>query len=204
MEVDETIAHSGKKSLKIIGITATGIPWHSKVRYELLPTVKDETLTVAFWAKVDAEQGKWRDVQISAQLENEPWPGFYNWTIQLDSTEWKEYKHTFAVTEDKGDNIWIALSVAQSDVDFWIDDFRLFEGGPEDEIIVDETPVNPDGKVPKSWGDIKNRTDGVGLLINWIMDAYSSISPLIKLYRLSPTNEIYHTIIVAGLIRGYY
>ena len=29
--------------------------------------------------------------------------------------------------------MWVGLSIAQSDVDFWLDDFRFFEGEPADE-----------------------------------------------------------------------
>ena len=45
--------------------------------------------------------------------------------------------------------------VAQSDVDFWIDDFRFFEGGPGSEIEEEEEAVSPTDKLPVTWGSIK-------------------------------------------------
>jgi hypothetical protein len=88
--------------------------------------------------------------------QDDPWPGFYSKTIVLDSTDWKEYTDTFVMEADAAEGVWIGLSVAQSDVDFWIDDFRFFEGGPSDEIRPVETAVSPIGKLLIPWGGIKD------------------------------------------------
>jgi len=100
--------------------------------------------TIAFWAKVDAQEDQNREVNVSARMENEYWPGFHSNTIMLDSTDWKEYTDTFIVPLNPTGGIWIGLSVAQSEVDFWIDDFRFFEGQPADEI---KEPVGIKGDV---------------------------------------------------------
>ena len=156
MEIDDSVAHTGKKSLKVVGIVATGTPWHTKVRHESVPVENGKTFTVAFWAKVDAEEEQSREVDVSVQLQDDEWPGSYNNTIVIDSTDWKEYTDTFAITADVVESARIGLSVAQSDVDFWIDDFRFFEGEPVvDEIKEAEKEVSPMDKLPASWGKIK-------------------------------------------------
>ena len=65
MEIDDKVAHTGGKSMKVIGIVATGTASHTKVQHEIIPATSGETLTVAFWAKVDAEQGQSREVKLS-------------------------------------------------------------------------------------------------------------------------------------------
>jgi hypothetical protein len=155
LEIDDSVAHTGKRSLKVVGIIATGTALHAKVRHDSIPVEGGKTFTIAFWAKVDAKEGQSREVDVSAQIQDDPWPGFHSKTILLDSTDWKEYTDTFVVTSDTAETVWVGLSVAQSDVDFWIDDFRFFEGGPTDEIKAVETAASPMGKIPASWGGIK-------------------------------------------------
>jgi hypothetical protein len=155
LETDDSVAHTGEKSLKVVGIIATGTALNARIRHGAIPVKVGETVTVAFWAKVDANEGHSREVDVSAQMQEEPWSGFYRNTIVLDSTDWKEYTDTFVATTDGV--MWIGLSVAQSDVDFWIDDFRFFEGGPSDEIKEIESAVNQMCRVPTSWGSVKSR-----------------------------------------------
>lgn len=150
MEVDNSTAHSGSKSLKIIGIFATGVAYHTKVRHEFVPAENKKIFTVSFWAKVDAKKGTSRNVDISIQSPMEEWPGFYNHTIVLDSTDWKEYKHTFIIKDEELLNeVRVGLCVAQSDIDFWIDDFKFYEDVPKS--------VRPLNKVPLTWGKIKTQ-----------------------------------------------
>jgi hypothetical protein len=54
-------------------------------------------------------------------------------------------------------DMWVGLSIAQSDVDFWIDDFRFFEGEPWDEKDVDPEKFAVDSvdKLISAWGKIK-------------------------------------------------
>lgn len=158
MEVDDSTAHTGSKSLKVVGIVATGIASHTKVRHEFAPAENDKTFTISFWAKVDAEQGQSRNVDISIQSPDEEWPGFYGGTILLDSADWKEYTHTFVLdTEDLLEEVRVGLCVAQSDVDFWVDDFRFFEDKPDDEIKEVKGDVTPVGRFTVTWGGIKGR-----------------------------------------------
>jgi len=126
-----------------------------KVYYDSAPIEKDKVFTVAFWAKLDAAEGNKREVTLYAQTSNVSPNLFFNKDIVLDSTEWKEYIATFIAPKDVEGNIWIGFLVGISDVDFWIDDFRFFEGGPTDEIKTAETVVSPSGKLPATWGGIK-------------------------------------------------
>ena len=130
---------------------------NAKVRHESVPVENGKTFTIAFWAKVDAEEGQSREVDVSVQMQGDSWPGFYKKTIVLDSTDWKEYADTFLINADVVEDVWVGLCVAQSDVDFWIDDFRFFEGEPADEIIrTPENEVSPMDRLPASWGVIKS------------------------------------------------
>ena len=157
MEIDDLVAHSGSKSLKVVGIVFTGIASHNRLNHDLVQVEDGKTFTIAFWAKVDANEAQSRVVDVSTQMESHPWPGFYSETIVLDSTDWKEYTNTFVVTAGESERMWFGLAIAESDVDFWVDDIRFFEGGPDDEIKLNETAVSPAGKLWVSWARIKNR-----------------------------------------------
>lgn len=150
-------ANTGKNSLKIIGVKATGTDWHAKVRYESMSMETGKKFTVAFWAKVDAEEGNSREVTTSVHMQHDPWTCYSSRKILLDSTEWKEYFDTFTAIADVEADMWVGLSIAQSDVDFWIDDFRFFEGEPKDEIGVDpeKFAVEPARKLSTTWGELK-------------------------------------------------
>lgn len=151
------MAHTGGKSLKIEGVIASGTNWHAKVRHESTSMESGKTFTIAFWAKVDANDGNSREVTTSVQMQHDPWTGFQSLAIVLDSTDWKEYFDTFVASADVVEDMWVGLSIAQSDVDFWLDDFRFFEGDPVDEIKPLATAVSPMYKLPVSWGSIKDR-----------------------------------------------
>ncbi|MBD3184555.1 hypothetical protein GF312_19890 [Candidatus Poribacteria bacterium] len=146
------MAHTGGNSLKVISLVSTGIPCHTKLRHEFVPAENDKTYTVSFWAKIDSNQGQSRKVDISIQSPDEEWPGFYTETIILDSLEWKEYKHSF-VLEYKNwlEEVRVGLCIAQSDVDFWIDDFKFFE----DKEIEVEKAVSVINKHIISWAETK-------------------------------------------------
>ncbi len=116
-----------------------------------------KTFTIAFWAKVDASEAQSREVTTSVQMQHDPWTGYQSANIVLDSTDWKEYFDTFVATADVVEDMWVGLSIAQSDVDFWLDDFRFFEGEPADEIKAVESAVSATGKLSVSWGSIKER-----------------------------------------------
>jgi hypothetical protein len=136
-EVDDE-AHSGRRSLKITGIKATGESWHAILAYEDLSMETGKQFTIAFWAKVDANEGESREVSTNVQMQREPWTFYHGQDILLDSTDWKEYYDTFTATADVVEDMRVGLSAAQSDVDFWIDDFRFFEGMPGDEMMPED------------------------------------------------------------------
>jgi len=150
-------AHTGKRGLKIIGVKATGTDWHAKIRYENASMEQGRKFTIAFWAKVDASEGERRTVSTSVQMQRDPWTFYHGADIVLDSTEWKEYFDTFAASDIVEKDMWVGLAIAQSDVDFWIDDFRFFEGEPRDEIGVEpeKFAVDPMGKLTSAWGKVK-------------------------------------------------
>jgi hypothetical protein len=53
--------------------------------------------------------------------------------------------------------MWVGLAIAQDATTFWIDNFRFFEGKPEDEIGRDEPfAVDAKGKLSTTWAEIKS------------------------------------------------
>jgi hypothetical protein len=151
--------HESDQCLKVIGVIASGTNWHAKIRYESMSMEATRTFTVAFWASVDPDEGDNRQVTTSLQMQHDPWTGYHSADINLVGAEWAEYFDTFTATSDVEADMWVGLSIAQSDVDFWIDDFRFFEGKPEDEIT-DEPPkiaVTPAAKLASTWGGVKGK-----------------------------------------------
>ena len=116
-----------------------------------------EKFTIAFWAKVDTNEGKNRHVTTSVQMQHDPWTGYHSQDIMIESGEWQEYFDTFAAIATVEADMWVGLSIAQSDVDFWVDDFRFFEGDPEDELDADPArlAVQPMEKSASTWGEVK-------------------------------------------------
>lgn len=157
-EVDKD-GHDSDNCLKIIGVKATGTGWHAKVRYDGMSMEAMETFTIAFWARVDPDQGDSREVTTSVQEQHDPWTGWHSAAINLVGADWAEYFDTFTANGDVEMDMWVGLSIAQSDVDFWIDDFRFFEGDPEDEIGADpaDFAVTPAAKVASTWGGVKGK-----------------------------------------------
>jgi len=75
--------------------------------------------------------------------------------VILDSTVWKEYVYTFTPKSEYNGKIWLGLYVGLSEIDFWIDDIRFFEGEFSDEINNNETITKLLRRMLISWGGIK-------------------------------------------------
>ncbi|MBT3269333.1 hypothetical protein HN371_19460 [Candidatus Poribacteria bacterium] len=151
-ELDDSESHTGDQSMKIIGNTASGTDWHAKVRHDSASMKGGEDYTVAFWAKAT----KARPVSLSIQLQHDPWTSFQggDWTL---IEEWAEYTRTFLAPVDNDRDMWVGLSLADSDVDFWLDDFRFWQGELKDEIGADPATrsVDAHGKLSLRWAGMK-------------------------------------------------
>ena len=153
MEIDKANPQHGKQSLKVIGHKATGTGWHAKVRQTDASMKAGETYTVIFWARSE----KIRLVGLNLQMQHAPWTFYQGGDITLLGPEWTEYHITFNATHDVERDMWVGLAIAQSDVDFWIDNFRFFEGDPEDDLNRDSPfPVDAKEKLATRWGEIKS------------------------------------------------
>ena len=153
MEIDKKNPQHGKQSLKVIGHKATGTDWHAKVRQKDMSMKVGETYTVIFWARAE----KPRQVSLSVQMQHDPWTFYQGGVINLLGPEWEEYHITFNATHDVERDMWVGLAIAQSDTDFWIDNFRYFEGDPEDDLNRDTPfPVDAKEKLATRWGEIKS------------------------------------------------
>ena len=152
MEIDKKNPQHGKQSLKVIGHKATGTAWHAKVRQKDASMKSGETYTVIFWARSE----KPREVQLSVQMQHDPWTFYQGGAINLLGPDWMEYHITFNSNADVERDMWVGLSIAQSDVDFWIDNFRYFEGEPEDDLNRETPfPVDAKEKLATKWGEVK-------------------------------------------------
>lgn len=153
VEIDKTNPQHGKKSLKVVGHKATGTAWHAKIKQLDVSMEAGEEYTIIFWARSE----KPRLVSISVQMQHDPWTFYQGGDINLLGPDWEEYHITFNATADVERDMWVGLSIAQSDTDFWIDNFRFFEGEPEDDLTRDEPfPVDARQKLATQWGDIKS------------------------------------------------
>ena len=154
-EIDKKDPQHGKQSLKVIGIKATGTDWHAKIRHESTSMRAGKQYTVAFWARSE----KPRAVSLSIQMQHDPWTFYQGGEFQLAGPDWAEYTLTFNATADVDRDMWVGLAIAQSDVDFWVDSFRFFEGELKDEIVEEGVPkaVDPKAKLSITWGDIKSQ-----------------------------------------------
>ena len=151
-EIDKKNPQHGDKCLKVIGIKATGTNWHAKVKQLNASMEKGETYTVIFWARSE----KPRQVSLNIQEQHDPWTFWQGGDINLSGPEWEEYFITFTAKETVARDMWVGLSIAQSDVDFWIDNFRYFEGEPEDDLTRDEPfPVDAKEKLTTQWASVK-------------------------------------------------
>ena len=152
MEIDKKNPQHGNKSLKVIGVKATGTAWHAKVKQRDVSMEKGEEYTVIFWARSE----KPRQVSLSVQMQDDPWTFWQGGNIDLLGPEWQEYFITFIAKDTVVNDMWVGLSIAQSDVDFWLDNFRYFEGEPKDDLSRDEPfPVDAKEKLTTQWASVK-------------------------------------------------
>ncbi len=152
MEIDKDNPQHGKKSLKIIGIKATGTNWHAKIKQLDVSMQVGEEYTVIFWARAEEP----RQVSLNIQEQQDPWKFWQGGDINLKGPEWEEYSITFVATGTVDRTMWVGLSIAQSDVDFWLDNFRYFEGEPEDDLTLDEPfSVDVKEKLTTQWASVK-------------------------------------------------
>ena len=152
MEIDKKNPQHGKQSLKIVGHKATGTDWHAKVKQLDTSMKSGKEYTVIFWARSE----KPRTVSLSVQMQHDPWVFYQGGDINLLGPEWTEYHLTYNATADVDRDMWVGLSIAQSDVDFWLDNFRYFEGEPEDDLNRETPfPVDAKDKLATQWAEIK-------------------------------------------------
>lgn len=154
---DDSTAYKSKKSAKISQSIASANATNVRAFYNNMPMEKNKTYTIAFWAKVDAKDGNKRELALNIQtLDDLPKQVFLK-TITLDSVDWKEYVYVVPPKDLEGP-VRVEFLVGLSNIDFWFDDFRFFEGEPLDETK-GATMVMPINKIPVSWGEIKRMRD---------------------------------------------
>ncbi len=155
MEIDTDNPQHGDNCLKVIGVKSTGINWHAKVKQLNMSMKGGKDYTLIFWARAEES----RQVSVNIQMQQEPWDFLQGGDIQLTGKTWEEYKLTFAASRDVQRQMWVGLAIAQSDIDFWLDNFRFFEGQPEDEIPLDGVLQSVDAKqkLTTQWASVKSK-----------------------------------------------
>lgn len=155
MEIDEDNPQHGDQCLKIVGVQATGTNWHAKIKQLNVSMQGGKEYTLIFWARAEEP----RQVSVNIQMQQEPWDFLQGGDIQLTGKTWEEYQLTFLASRDVQRQMWVGLSIAQSDVDFWLDNFRFFEGQPDDEIPLDGEPQSVDAKqkLTTQWASVKSK-----------------------------------------------
>ncbi len=152
MEIDNDNPQHGKKCLKIIGHIATGTGWHAKVKQKDVSMEADQKYTIIFWARSE----KPRPAQFNVQIQQDPWDFLQGGDFTITGNEWEEYSVTFTASQTVNRLMWVSIAVAESDIDFWIDNFRFFEGEPEDDLTRDEPfPVDAKEKLTTQWASVK-------------------------------------------------
>ncbi len=132
MEIDDLESHAGSKSFKITADDATGDSTSGWLVHSGVPIENDGVYTIAFWARVDGSEDQNRPISVSVQNIRKNLMLYSEYVI-LDSTDWKEYTLTFPANGRTGDAL-ISIGISQTETDFWLDDFRFFEGTPSDEF----------------------------------------------------------------------
>ncbi len=153
-EIDDDNPQHGEQCLKVVGHIASGMAWHAKINQQSVSMKSGEGYTIIFWARAEAP----RDVNINVQMQADPWTTFHGQgkTFNL-TTDWEEYFFTFIASTDIDRQMWVGLAIAQSDVDFWLDNFRYFEGEPEDDMTIEEVlPVDAKDKLATQWASVKS------------------------------------------------
>ncbi|HGJ64008.1 TPA: hypothetical protein ENS27_01320 [bacterium] len=154
---DNFTSHSGKNSAFVSLKKPSANASNVQILKHNIPFEKSKTYTLKFWAKLDVRDGRFREFDLVMQAMDNPVTILLYETVILDSIDWKEYVYTFKAPDDYNGKIWLGLWVGLSDIDFWIDDIRFFEGEPSDEIGNIETIKKLLNKIlsSASWGGIK-------------------------------------------------
>lgn len=153
-EIVQNNPQHGEKCVKVVGHIASGTDWHAKIVQRSVSMKSGEDYSILFWARAEEP----RDVSINIQMQGDPWTTFHGQGMTYNlTTEWTEYSFTFSSTADIDKNMWVGLAVGQSDVDFWLDNFRYFQGDPEDDMTVEQVlPVDAKDKLATQWASVKS------------------------------------------------
>ncbi len=141
-------AHHRKQALKVIGYLSTCCGFHAKVKQATTEMIPNKRYTMRFWAFAESP----RIVFLTIYGKQDPWKIYYEEAISLIGQKWKVYQTTFTFHEgafakrDAREGIWVAISMGNSEVDFYLDDFRFFEGEPEDNLAL-RVDINGDGTI---------------------------------------------------------
>lgn len=151
VEIDKSTSASGKRSAKVTVTKPTGTAWHVKLRQDDRCFEKGKKFTVMFWTKSEKPRG----VEVSFQLQHDPWTVFLNQKFPVDK-DWKEYTVTLIPNVDNFQDHWLAFHVADSDIPIWFDNVRYFLGEPKDEEgAIPKQAVDPKSKLATTWGKIR-------------------------------------------------
>ena len=151
MKMDNTTAAIGNSSLFFEVIALSGNDG-TRPRFNQFGHIIENGKTYTLSAFYKAEEE--RTAIIMVQLNGAPWTRFLEETITI-GTEWQEIWATFTSTENGEVSIQPTRNTG-SDVNYWVDGVRFFEGEYEPYDSVPSS-VSSAGKLAAKWGAIKTQ-----------------------------------------------
>jgi len=119
ISLDNTGQLSGKNSLFVEQIVATGTSWHTELNHEPIKVFDGVSYMISFDAKALAA----RSISVELQLREAPWTTFDYQTVNL-TTSASSYSITLTPGVDS-DNFGLMFKTGGSSVDFWIDNIAM-------------------------------------------------------------------------------
>lgn len=117
--LDNTTAHSGSKSLKMVTTNFTGTDWHIQFKRIGLSVKKDSSYLITFWAKANTNSTTF----MSLMRDNSPWTWYNGTSFNLTST-WQKFSFVITATEDNAGFVRLSFSPSQNGT-IWFDDLSI-------------------------------------------------------------------------------
>ena len=149
LTIDKKTAVTGKASLFVEIVKQDPARADSPNVYQSGHTAqKGETYTLSAWAKGE----KNRHLDWKVRRDGAPWTAVLRDKVLIE-TEWKEYWVTDVSPETMP--VQIAFENFGSDVNYWLDCLRFYEGKYEPSQPSQKQAVSATGKLSTTWGSIK-------------------------------------------------
>ena len=153
VEIDETEFIDGSRSLRIDPVGA--VNWHFIVLNLPMDVSFGEEYTASFWVKAAEKR------PFAAKFKATDNTVSFGETVFGLTTEWAEYHFT---AESQTNQLKLEFFCAASEAPIWLDFVNVYEGKYVEGILPSEMgggnqAVQPAGKLPVRWSEIKSPTE---------------------------------------------